>query len=209
MYIPKHTRIDDKHKIFEFINKNSFAILITRNDGILNATHVPILLDGANVSDILLFGHIAKANQQWKNIDKEVLVIFSGAHHYISSSWYETKQSVPTWNYLAVHAYGNIEIINEREEKINVLNKTVNYFESENSPYKIDDLKSSYFEGLLNGIVAFRIVVTKLEGKEKLSQNHPVERQIRVINQLEKSDDADAKTIANLMKKNLSHPKDG
>jgi len=204
MYIPKHTRMNDTDEIYNFIEKNNFAILITTNNSKLNATHIPVLLEKEENSYGHLLCHIAKANQQWKDLDKDVLVIFPGPHHYISSSWYETNQSVPTWNYLSVHVYGEIEVINEREEKIKIIKDLVKYFEAEDTSYKVNDLKQSYFEGLLSGIVAFRIKIKGLEGKQKLSQNHPEERQERVINELEKfGNDYDAKVISELMKKNI------
>jgi len=196
--------MNDIDEIYNFIEKNNFAILVSANNGKLNATHIPVLLEREENSYGHLLCHIAKANPQWEGLDKDVLVIFPGPHHYISSSWYETNQSVPTWNYLFVHAYGEIEIINELEDKAKIIKDLVKYFETKDSSYKVNDLKASYFEGLLNGIVALRINITKLEGKQKLSQNHPEERQSRVVNELDKfENDYDAKVISELMKKNL------
>ncbi len=192
-------------EIYDFIEKNNFAILVSTNNGKLNATHIPVLLEKKENSNGYLLCHIAKANPQWKGLDKDVLVIFPGPHHYISSSWYETNQSVPTWNYLSVHVYGEIEIINEAEEKVTIIKDLVKFFEAEDTSYKVNDLKQSYFDGLLSGIVAFKINITKIEGKQKLSQNHPEERQVRVIKELDKfANDPDAKIISELMKKNLA-----
>lgn len=204
MYIPPHSLIEDIQEIHSFIEKNSFAILVTNNNGTINATHIPVLIEKNEGSYGTLYCHIAKANMQWKDFDKDVLVIFPGAHHYISSSWYETDQSVPTWNYLSVHAYGEMEIVNDRDDKIRIVNELVKYFESEGSTYSTDNLRESYFEGLLKGIVVFRICITKPEGKQKLSQNRSKESQKRVISELEKAGNDDAKQIAELMKKNLS-----
>lgn len=192
-------------EIYDFIEKNNFAILVSTNNGKLNATHIPVLLEKKENSYGYLLCHIAKANPQWKGLDKDVLVIFPGPHHYISSSWYETNQSVPTWNYLSVHVYGEIEIINEAKEKVTIIKDLVKFFEAEDTSYKVNDLKQSYFDGLLSGIVAFKINITKIEGKQKLSQNHPEERQARVIKELDKfANDPDAKIISELMKKNLA-----
>ncbi len=202
MYIPRHTLLEDKEKIFEFIEKNSFATLVTVNKGKINATHIPVLLDKNGSENGILYCHISKANEQWKDFDREALVIFQGAHHYISSSWYETDQSVPTWNYISVHVYGEIEIIKDTREKIKSVKDLVKYFEEEESSYKTENLTKKYFEGLLKGIVAFKIIITGLEGKQKLSQNHSEERQARVIKELEKSTDKNAKIIAELMKEN-------
>lgn len=204
MYIPPHSLIEDIQVIHNFIENNSFAILVTKNKEKINATHIPVLIKKNEGNYGTLYCHIAKANMQWKDFDKDVLVIFSGAHHYISSSWYETDQSVPTWNYLSVHAYGEMEIVNDRDDKIRIVNELVKYFEGEGSTYSTNNLRESYFEGLLKGIVAFRIGITKLEGKQKLSRNRSKESQKSVITELEKAGNDNAKQIAELMKKNLS-----
>ncbi len=203
MYTPKHFKIHDKNEIFEFINANSFAILVSNNKGRLNASHIPVLLKSGEGENGFLYGHVAKANQQLKNIDEEVLVIFPGAHKYISPSWYETNQAVPTWNYLSVHVYGKIKILGDKEEKIKVIRDVVKYFEGDESKYNVNELKTDYFEGLLKGIVAFKIEITDVQGKQKISQNHPEQRQQRVINELEKFNDRDSNEIAALMKNNL------
>lgn len=204
MYIPPHSLIEDIQVIHNFIENNSFAILVTKNKEKINATHIPVLIKKNEGNYGTLYCHIAKANMQWKDFDKDVLVIFPGAHHYISSSWYETDQSVPTWNYLSVHAYGEMEIVNDRDDKIRIVNELVKYFEGEGSTYSTNNLRESYFEGLLKGIVAFRIGITKLEGKQKLSRNRSKESQKSVITELEKAGNDNAKQIAELMKKNLS-----
>lgn len=203
MYIPPHSLIKDIQEIHSFIEKNSFVILVTKNKGTLNGTHIPVLIEKNEGRYGTLYCHIAKANSQWIDFDKDVLMIFPRAHHYISSSWYETDQSVPTWNYLSVHAYGEMEIVTDRGEKIKIVKDLVKYFEGKESTYSTDNLRESYFEGLLNGIVAFRILITKLEGKQKLSQNRSEESQKRVIYELEKAGNDNAKLISDLMKKNL------
>lgn len=208
MYIPKHTLMEDKDEIMNFIDRNSFAILVSTNNGIINATHVPVLLNRTEDKSGILYCHIAKANPQWKDINKEVLVIFPGPHCYISSSWYETDQSVPTWNYLAVHAYGNISLINERNEKIKIVKELVEFFEDKDSSYDLDNLKENYFDGLLKGIVAFKIEISRLEGKKKLSQNHSAERQRRVIKHLSGTDDYNSRIISEMMKNNPASSKD-
>lgn len=204
MYIPKYYKINERNEIFDFINDNSFAILITRNEGELVASHLPLLLKSDEGENGTIYGHMAKANHQWKGIQGEVLAIFPGAHKYISSSWYETNQSVPTWNYISVHAYGKIEILEDREIKEKIIRETVKFFESPESAYSVDNLKETFFDGLLRGITAFRIEISRLEGKKKMSQNHSEERQERVINKLEGFSDEDSKEIAARMKKNLN-----
>lgn len=203
MYTPKHTLISDINEIHNFMEANSFAILVTVNGKKINATHLPVLTDKKDSEYGTLYCHISKANEQWKNISGEVLVIFPGAHHYISPSWYETGQSVPTWNYVSVHAYGEIEITEDYEMKKKHMSELVKFYERKDSSYKTENLDKKYFDGLLNGTVAFKIRITKLEGKKKLSQNHPEDRQRLVIKELEKSGSDDAKVISELMRKNL------
>ncbi len=207
MYTPKHFKINDRKEIFDFINANSFAILVSSNDGKLNATHIPLLLKSDEGENGFLYGHIAKANYQWENIAEDVLAIFHGPHKYISSSWYENSQTVPTWNYVAVHVQGKIKILDDRDSKAKIVSEIVNYFEGDDSKYKLAELSLQSFENLLKGIVAFKIVITGLEGKQKLSQNHPADRQLKVINRLEKNTDEDSIEIVKRMKKNLNQNK--
>jgi transcriptional regulator len=195
--------MNDRDEILDFIHHNSFAILITNNNFKLNATHIPILLKSDEGENGYLYGHIAKANRQLDDIDSEVLVVFSGAHKYISPTWYETDQTVPTWSYLSVHVYGKIEILEDREGKIEIVKDAVKYFEESNSNYKVEDLNEKYFEGLIKGITAFKIEITEIQGKKKISQNHPEERQKRVISELEKFSDEDSADIVRRMKNNL------
>ncbi len=203
MYIPKHTAITEKDEIFEIIENNSFAILITHSGKSLNAAHIPILLDRNEGELGTLYGHIAAANDLFAEIDTDVLAIFSGPHKYISSSWYETDQSVPTWNYVSAHAYGPVEIISENSDKFDVVNKLVSYFETGGSTYSTASLNNDYLKGLIKGITAFRMKITRLEGKKKLSQNHSKERQGLVVSKLAEMDDDNAREIAEMMKKNL------
>ncbi|MBV6478897.1 MAG: Protease synthase and sporulation protein PAI 2 [Ignavibacteria bacterium] len=202
MYIPKYAEMNDIDEITGFICQNSFAVLISTNVGKINATHVPVVYKKCNNRLGCLYCHIAKANQQWKNMDNEVLVIFPGPHCYVSSSWYETDQSVPTWNYLAVHVYGNINQVECKEEKIKIVSELTENFEGKKSKYKIENLENDFFERQLKGIVVFEIKITKLEGKKKLSQNHSRERQDRIINKLDELNDYNATLISDLMKKN-------
>lgn len=207
MYTPKHFEMTDRNEIFDFIRNNSFAILISTNSGKLNATHLPVLLKSDEMKNWFLYAHVAKANHQMKDIDEEVLVIFSGAHKYISPAWYETNQTVPTWSYLSVHVYGKIKILEDRESKIEIIKDIVKYFEGDESKYKIEDLKESYFEEQLRRITTFKIEITKIEGKKKISQNHPEERQQRVFEKLMSFEDENSKDIAKYMKKNFDSKK--
>src|ERR1700712_1365723 len=112
MYIPPLYKNNDEAAVRDFIDKNSFGILISQVNAKLWGTHIPLGLDKNDSGQDILTGHISKGNPQWKNFrdDSEVLAIFPGPHSYISSSWYD-HENVPTWNYIAVHVYGKIKII--------------------------------------------------------------------------------------------------
>jgi len=201
MYIPKHFEINDQEKIHEFIEKYSFATLFSQHKGEPYATHLPLIL---KKDEKALYGHFARANGQWKDInDQTVLVVFQGPHCYISPSWYEINDAVPTWNYVSIHLYGKVDIIEDDKVIFDSLNDMVNKYEKPDSPYILKNVDSKYIEGMSKGIVAFKVTITKIEAKAKLSQNHPTERQELIIEQLERSPDQNDLQVASLMKENF------
>ncbi|RSD29002.1 FMN-binding negative transcriptional regulator [Mesobacillus subterraneus] len=201
MYIPTHFKLEDEAMIHEFIEKYSFATLISQHNGVPYATHLPLAF---RKTENALYGHFARPNQQWKDaVNQQVLAIFHGPHSYISPSWYETMNAVPTWNYVSVHVYGKMEIIEDQQVIFKSLNEMVGKYETASSPYNLSEVDASYIDGMSQGIVAFKINITKIEGKAKLSQNHPAERQKLIIKQLENSTQQDDQEVAALMKKNL------
>lgn len=203
MYIPKDYLVDDRSKLYDFIDHHSFGIIVTAKGNQPNASHLPFVLDQ---EEGYLYSHFARVNSQWEDIQqRDVLVVFPGPHTYVSASWYETNISAPTWNYVAVHVYGRIEIIYEEKEVVGVLKRLVHKFEGPDSSYKLDKSNQAFVEGLLHGIVAFRMKIDKLEGMWKLSQDHSKERQEKVIHQLQKQSRPEAQQIANLMLDNLKH----
>lgn len=205
MYIPSHFKIVDDQTTYDVIEHNSFATLISQHQGHPFATHLPLTLDP---NKQYLHGHFARPNPQWKDIEQqEVLAIFHGPHCYISPSWYETPTAVPTWNYVSVHIYGQVELVDNAHEVLDTLQKLVLKYEEPNSSYQLDRVDASYIAGLSKGIQGFRIRITNIEGKAKLSQNHPVERQELVIQQLEKMAGQNEREVASLMKENLKEQK--
>ncbi|MGM0901782.1 MAG: FMN-binding negative transcriptional regulator [Bacillota bacterium] len=201
MYIPKHFQLKDEEMIYDFIEKYSFATLFSQHNGEPYATHLPLTL---NKDESAIYGHFARPNGQWKDIEsQQVLVVFQGPHCYISPSWYETTMAVPTWNYVSIHVYGKMEILEDQKVIFDSLNDMVKKYERSDSPYNLNDVDPSFIEGMSKGIVAFKIKITKIEAKAKLSQNHPFERQQLVIKQLENSSEQNNIQIASLMKNNL------
>lgn len=199
MYIPKHFAINDPDVAYQVIEENSFATLVSMHQEELFATHLPLLLDREKTC---LYGHFARSNPQWSDIQHQtVLAIFHGPHCYISPSWYETNQAVPTWNYVAVHVYGNVELIDDEEEIMQSLHDMVKKYEAPGSLYQLSRVDSGMLSGMSKGIQAFKIIIQRIEGKAKLSQNHPAHRQERIIKQLEQMPFENEKRIASLMKK--------
>lgn len=200
MYIPKHYVTKDKTEIVSFMKQYSFATIVTVKDNFQTATHLPFIVT-ENDDKIILTSHFAKANKQWKEItDNQVLIIFSEPHAYISPKHYDKELNVPTWNYISVHAYGQGRIITENEKAFEVLEKMIGNYEKE---YKKqwDNLPADYKNKMINGIVAFEVVVTDLQAKKKLSQNKTEAERLRIIETFEKSENDNERQIAGFMKK--------
>lgn len=203
MYVPAAFRVDDLPALHDFIEQYSFGLLVSSGEGGLTGSHLPFILDRQAGPQGTLIGHVAKANRQWEDSGREVLAVFSGPHAYISPTWYATPNTVPTWNYVAVHATGILELIHDPDELMALLQHTVKKYESGRQPEWTLDPGSEFNRQLLSGIVGFRIAITKLEGKWKLNQNHPVERRERVIAALQNEPHEDARKIADLMQQTL------
>lgn len=205
MYTPSSFEVTDDTTIAEFLSQNPFAQLTTFNGSEPVVSHVPLLLDENAGENGQLIGHLARANAQWEHADHTtVLVVFTGPHAYISSSWYETPKLVPTWNYTAVHVYGELRVIDDREQLRTAVEQLVTKMEtSQAKPWNMAQAGEDFIEKLLDQIVGFTIDIERFEGKFKLSQNHPPERQQRVIDALFEKNDDDSKGIAKLMHRNL------
>jgi transcriptional regulator len=201
MYIPELYRNENQEDIQNFIHQNGFGILVNQTDGKFWATHIPLLLEEKNGKQILV-GHVSRENPQAESFktNDDVLVIFSGVHTYISSSWYD-HENVPTWNYLAVHVYGKVKL-HSLEESIEALKRLVNKYEAKSEkPVRIEDLsKKTMLQA--HGIVSFEIEITAVEAKKKLSQNRDDKNYQTIISKLENSNDNQAIAVAEEMKKN-------
>lgn len=203
MYIPKHYEEKDTEKLVAFMKANSFAVLVNIVDGSPWGTHLPFVVKEEG-GRIMLYTHMSRVNGQWKAFgsDNEALVIFQGPHAYISPTSYEKQQNVPTWNYIAVHAYGKPEIISEHDKVITLLEDMINNYESSYfNQWK--SLSVEYVNNMVKGIVTFQIEVTRLEGKYKLSQNKTVNEQHNIIGKLKQSDDPAAQGVAAVMQERL------
>jgi transcriptional regulator len=199
MYLPQHFAVTDRAVLFDLMRRFSFATLVSVHEGRPFATHMPFVADQEGNR---LSSHIARANPQWTSFaqNEEVLVIFQGDHSFISPTWYTKHPSVPTWNYLTVHAYGKPRIVEEPEAVKRLLQALVMQYEQ---TWKMEKLPKSYLHGMMQGIVAFEIEITRLQGKFKLSQNRSEADQARVIEALSNSENPSDVAIAAEMRKNL------
>ena len=204
MYTPSHFAETDVTKLHAAIEAYSFATLVSDHDKQLTASHLPLLLRRKEGEWGTLVGHMAKANGQWESAaGKEVLAIFSWPHAYISPTWYQEEKTVPTWYYVAVHAYGNLELIPDSQEKLDILRQTVDIYERNMpSPWPMPEPGEFLFR-LADQIITFQIPLRRLEGKWKLNQNHPLARRQRVIAALRSRPDGASQEIAGLMEERL------
>lgn len=201
MYIPSAFRVVDTSKLAAFIQRHSFATLISHDGTAPFASHLPMLFHPDAGSHGTLLSHMARANPQWQHFasGSEVLIIFHGPHSYISPSWYQTKIEVPTWNYATVHAYGVPTVIREHERVVSLLREMVLAYEASFAQPWPGNLPDDYRDKQMRGIVAFEIPVTRLEGKSKLGQNRPAADMQGVFEALSRSADADARAVARMM----------
>jgi transcriptional regulator len=201
MYIPPAFHVDDASKLAAFIQRHSFATLITHDSNSPCASHLPMLFRPDAGSHGTLVSHMARANPQWLHFASggEVLAIFHGPHSYISPSWYQTELAVPTWNYATVHAYGVPTVISEHERVVSLLRETVSAYEGSFEQPWPGDLPEEFRDKLMHGIVAFEIPITRIEGQFKLSQNRPAADTQGVFDALSRSGDADSLAVARLM----------
>lgn len=203
MYIPRHFEVTDTAWCHALMRAQSFAVMITADDaGVPFATHLPILVDETRGPLGTLRGHVARANPHWRHLaaGRPTLVVFSGAHAYVSPAWYATHPAVPTWNYVAVHATGTAALVEDAERVRTLLADLVHVYEGSGpAAWSFEALPADYVAGMQRGIVAFEMPIDRLEGKAKLSQNRDAVDQGRTREALASSDDPVARAVAALM----------
>lgn len=199
MFIPDCFKMTDVGELRALMREYSFAALVTQGEGGVVATHLPLLFDADGGPQGALIGHMARENPQWRSIKGEALAIFNGPHTYISPTWYESPGTAPTWNYLTVHAYGTLELVEDPDGLHEILTRTVETYERDMPEPWSYDVNDPGVNRVLKDIVGFRLVISRLEGKAKLNQNHPEDRRRKVIRVLEARDDENSQAIAKLM----------
>ncbi|MEX0315918.1 MAG: FMN-binding negative transcriptional regulator [Allomuricauda sp.] len=195
MYIPHYYKNENVDEVKTFLKENSFGILVNQVDDKPWATHIPLELDKDDQGNDVLEGHISKANPQWKTFEasNEVLCIFNGPHAYISSSWYK-EEEVPTWDYIAVHVYGKLKVLNE-EETMESLHKLVNKYEKDSKkPISLSNMSSKTLKQV-KGVIGFQIRITDIQAAYKLSQTRPQDHP-KIVSELSEREDSGSKAIA-------------
>lgn len=201
MYIPSHFLENNQTEIIAFMQRFNFGTIITAVDDVPTATHLPFAVSSVGDS-IVLRAHFAKANPHWKHVEtNQNLIVFNEPHAYISPGNYEKKEQVPTWNYLAVHAYGVGKLITKTADVFALLEEMMLVSEPEYIK-QWNTLSSDYKHKMANGIVAFEIEVKRLEAKKKLSQNKTENERRNIYNSLSESDNFASKTLAEYMAPN-------
>lgn len=214
MYIPKHFEEPRVEVMHELMRERPLATLVTLTSGGLEANHIPMHLADGPAPFGTLRGHVARANPLWRDFakDAEVLAIFHGPDFYITPSWYATKQEtgkvVPTWNYAVVHAFGTLRVIDDTAWLRAQLEALTAHNEAGLAqPWAVSDAPHEYTEKLLEAIVGFEIVITKLSGKWKMSQNQPAKNQEGVIAGLNNSNQRNAAEMAALVAAGAKNPR--
>ena len=206
MYTPSAFKDEELASLHGLIEQTRLAILITHDENGIQASHLPLLLSPEQGPFGTLYGHLAKANPQWRALQTraEALVIFAGADAYVSPSFYPSKvehgKVVPTWNYQAVHVHGRADVFTDPHRLLNLVSALTDRHESgRTQPWAVADAPADYIDKMLGAIVGFALPISSLEGKRKLSQNRSAEDIAGVREGLVASADDRDRELANLM----------
>jgi len=198
MYIPKLYREEDRARVLEFLEQNNFPALITFDGERPIATHLPVEVAASEDGALTILGHMSRANPQWRSFGEgEVLMIFQGAHTYISPRWY-SHVNVPTWNYMMVHVYGKVRLV-EGDELYSLLSRLVRKHEV-NTSYSLEGMPQDFVQREMNGVVGFVLDVTRVDAGYKLSQNRNNEDHENIVRELEGRGDEHSAKVAKAMR---------
>ena len=205
MYIPKYYREEDRETILAFLRQNNFPAIVSFDGEKPIATHAVVEVTEDENGKISIYSHISRANPQWKTFgSQEIMLIFQGAHTYISPTWYN-HVNVPTWNYMMVHAYGKVRLL-QGDELVELLSRLVRNHEA-NSQYRLESLPQDFVQKEIKGVVGFAIDVTRIEAGYKLSQTRNDEDHVNIIRELEKRGDPESAKVAMAMRENREESK--
>jgi transcriptional regulator len=202
MYLPSSFRQDDLAELHRQIAESRLASLVSQGPDGLVASHLPLLLEAGEGEYGTLYGHFARANPHWRALaGGETLVICTGPDAYVSPGWYPAKaehgKAVPTWNYIAVHAYGQAEVFDDAERLLGLVSRLSDRHEAGRAqPWSVDEAPREYIDAMLRAIVGFALPIRRLEGKWKLGQNRSAADQAGVHDGLSASPDARDRELA-------------
>ena len=178
MFTPPIYKETDLARLHQQIEQTRLAVLVTHGEQGLQASHLPLLLDRNQGSNGTLYGHFARANKQWQELANgaEALLVFAGPDAYVSAGYYRSKvddpRTVPTWNYVAVHAWGKAEVFHDAERLLEIVRRLSDHHEQRQAkPWSVDEAPADYMAGMLKAIVGFALPIERLQGTRKLSQN--------------------------------------
>ena len=208
MYCPAAFRQDDLPSLHAQIQSSGLAIVTSTGAQGLQASHLPLLLEPGEGEFGTLYGHFARANPHWRDLadGAEALVVFSGSEAYVHPGWYPAKAEhgkvVPTWNYIAVHARGPVELIEEPERLLQIVSRLSERHEAGRpQPWAVSEAPAEYLDAMLRAIVGFALPIRQLEGKWKLGQNRPAADQRGVHDGLAASPEPGARALAGRMQR--------
>ncbi len=206
MYIPRHNEEKRIPVMHELMVSHPLATLVTLGASGLFASHIPMVLEDDGSQFGVLKGHISRANTQWKDFVPTVdaLAIFAGPQHYISPNWYpgtkEHGKVVPTWNYVVVHAYGALSVIQDEAWLLKNVEKLTNIHEARSpAPWRVSDAPEDYIRSQLRGIVGLELPIRRLEGKWKVSQNRTEAEREGVVEGLSRLNTPESIAMKNLV----------
>jgi transcriptional regulator len=206
MYVPPAFRDDDLASMHATIRAARLSNLITATAEGLMASPLPLVLDEAEGERGVLYGHVARANAQWRTPPiGEAMAIFMGPHAYVTPSFYETKvqtgKVVPTWNYVTVHAYGPVEFFEDAGRLLDVVTSLTSLHEGERArPWAVSDAPAAFVAAQLRGIIGLRMPIMRIEGKRKMSQNRSEADRRGVAAGLAESERPAEREVAKLMR---------
>lgn len=178
MYLPKHFEQQDLESLRSLLKVYPLGALVTQHEDVLEANHIPFLLEGPLAAGGKLIGHVAKGNPVWKHdvATQETLVIFQGPESYITPNWYPSKQIhhqvVPTYNYAVIHVYGQLSVTHDEAVKRRIVGDlTASMEKMRDSTWQVSDAPAEYIEKMLSAIVGIELTITRIQAKWKVSQN--------------------------------------
>lgn len=206
MYVSKHHQLDEREVVFSIMESHPLGAWVCHPGEELVANHIPFFLDRTRGLHGTLIGHVARANPVWRQLcpDTPSVVLFQGAQSYITPGWYPGKAEhgkvVPTWNYVVAHVHGTARVVEDRNWKLNMLNRLTNSQEvRQTMPWRVGDAPTDYIDKLMRAVVGIEISIDRIEGKLKASQDEDLQDRHGTVKGLQMAPDDPSRTMAKLV----------